>query len=433
MLMIKNIRVFNEPGQRSSWVDFPQPGFASDGHSFWLKGWSVGPEGEPEAIEVVHDATLLQATSPVARPDVAEHSEHGRWPGAGRSGFMVGIGLLGMPYDFNLLVRARFRDGSTRAAAQIQGSRTPVGQGYSPKYRPIMVTCLGRSGTTLLMELFKCHPEVLVHAPYPYETRCATYWMHMAKLLSEPAPPLHPVEWIPYFANGEHVRPNPFYSDLYLANAAMMEWMDKSYALRTVAFCQSSLDEFYDAAAISEDRKHAIAFAEKQYPGLIADVVEELVPGTREIFCVRDPRDVLVSVSKMIKRPGVSILGHIGDIKIDNLAYRLQVDWMRLVEDYGRRGAGAHLVRYEDLVSRPQETLQKIFGHAGLRSTSELVENCVRTGFGDTITSRGHRTINLEQSVGRWRRELDGPTQELANGLFADAIKIFGYSDTTGV
>jgi hypothetical protein len=117
-----------------------------------------------------------------------------------------------------------------------------------------------------------------------------------------------------------------------------------------------------------------------------------------------------------------------GDISIHDLAYRLQADWARLIEDYGRRGANAHLVRYEDLVSRPQHMLQKILVHAGLAATNELVEDCVRTGFNDTIASLGHRTISLEQSVGRWRRELDGHTQELADNLFADAINTFGYA-----
>jgi hypothetical protein len=428
MLKIDKIIRLTGADLRIACIDAPQPGFTSDGHSFWLTGWSVGPEGEPEAIEVLQDTILLQSTSPIARPDIAEHPEYGQWAGAGLSGFSVGIGLLGRAYDFNLLVRLRFSDGSSCDVARIQGSRTSAGAAYSPKYRPIMITCLGRSGTTLLMELLKCHPEVLVQEPYPYETRCATYWMHMAKLLSEPAPPLLPVDWISYFANVDYIRPNPFYGAAQLANPEMMNWMNESYARRTVAFCQASLDGFYAAASKMKGTVEAQAFAEKQYPGLIADVINEVAPETREIFCVRDPRDVLVSVSASIKKPGVSILEHMGDIDISDLAHRLQVDWKRLVEDYRRRDGNVHLVRYEDLVAEPRHTLQKILAYADLATDRELVEECIEKGFADTIVSRGHRTIELGQSVGRWRRELDGPTQELANSLFAETMDVFGYA-----
>jgi hypothetical protein len=292
-----------------------------------------------------------------------------------------------------------------------------------------MITCLGRSGTTLLMELLKCHPEVLVQAPYPYETRCATYWMHMAKVLSEPGSPLPTVDWISYFANDEHVRPNLFYNDSYLANPTMMGWMNDNYGPRTVEFCMASLDDFYDAAAKAEGREGAQAFAEKQYPGRIANVINEISPGAREIFCVRDPRDVLMSVSASIKKPGVAIFGHAGDIGIHDLARRLRDDWANLVEDYDERGRSAHLVRYEDLVSRPQDTLREMLTYADLAAGEALVEKCVQTGFSDTVASQGHRTINLEQSVGRWKQELDDDTQGLVNDLFADAISTFGYDD----
>ena len=52
---------------------------------------------------------------------------------------------------------------------------------------PVLVTTLGRTGSMLLMRMLEAHPEVLVYRPYRFEQRIASYWADMLLALAEPA------------------------------------------------------------------------------------------------------------------------------------------------------------------------------------------------------------------------------------------------------
>jgi plasmid stabilization system protein ParE len=112
----------------------------------------------------------------------------------------------------------------------------------------------------------------------------------------------------------------------------------------------------------------------------------------------------------------------------DRLVRELAAQLRLLVDGWHRRRSRAHVVRYEDVVAQPHETLASILAFAGLDASAEMIGRMVEHGFADTPELRDHRTTqSLDASVGRWRRDLEPALQELCEDVFSEAIATFGY------
>ena len=100
-----------------------------------------------------------------------------------------------------------------RAWAAIRLRHQPVQSGFEPRLQPLMLTTMGRAGTTWTMRLLSEHPEIVVHRWHPYELRTARYWWHMLKTLSEPRDPHHSAQADRFQTNKQWVGYNPFYPE----------------------------------------------------------------------------------------------------------------------------------------------------------------------------------------------------------------------------
>jgi hypothetical protein len=99
-----------------------------------------------------------------------------------------------------------------------------------------------------------------------------------------------------------------------------------------------------------------------------------------------------------------------------------------LVRSWRERLERAHLVRYEDLVLEPEETIVRLLEYLELDSSPAL-----RRRIGAAAAKRtAHGTsASPEASIGRWRRELPPQLQEDCEEAFGEAMELFGYSDST--
>ena len=406
-------------------IDTPTAGESLDSVGFTVSGWALQSDGPVGTIEITARGEVLRQTVPsLGRTEVAE-----LFPGiegAETSGFIAGVGLIGLPSPFEIDVHVVAGDRRWRWAT-IRGRREPLRCGYEPRLRPLMVTCLGRTGTTLLMRLLSAHSDVVVHQRHPLETRTATYWMHVAKVLGEPGAFFEPGRWIPHFAQLELVRANPFSSPPWVNERSLVEWATGEHAAGLTTFCRRTIDDFYERVASDQGKSGARAFAEKQFPSLIADVLAEVDDSTLELVSIRDPRDMLCSY--LATHWWREFFGYGDDpAAAVRLVHELAPQLRLLVDFWHRRRSRAHLVRYEDLVAQPAEALESILAFAGLSSSPETVRGMVEHGFADTAELREHRTTqSLDASVRRWRRDLEPELQELSEDVFGEAIEAFGY------
>ena len=73
---------------------------------------------------------------------------------------------LNLERDFEILVRARLDDKTRVNMATLRGTRERLDTGFDPAIDPLMVTTLGRTGSTILMTVLATHPEITAYRPW---------------------------------------------------------------------------------------------------------------------------------------------------------------------------------------------------------------------------------------------------------------------------
>ena len=403
-------------------IDRPRSETEHPTYALPVRGWVLGRGDPVEAVEFVHDGAVLR-TAAVAgkREDVA--AAHPDVAGAKRSEFFAMISSLGLSRTFEVAVRAVLSDGARLQIGAIRGRRAPLQSQFEPHLAPLMLTSTGRVGSTVLMNALGAHPQVVAYPPFQKEPRVASYWMTVFTTLSEPASyvrqlapggPLHDGWWI---GSGE---PVPRAS----ANDEVERWMAVEAVESLAALCQGRIDALYREIAASQGRTDATYFAEKFRTDAIPALMWELYPGAREVVLVRDFRDVACSVlASSAKRKGLA----------QRLDPRIVLDDIQsrtgsVVRAWRERSQRAHLVRYEDLIGQPAETLERLVAYLELDTAPNLVEAMVRALSEESAASERHRTTDaVETSIGRWRRDLNAEQQREFGLALREGLETFGY------
>jgi Sulfotransferase family len=404
-------------------LDVPRDGLRSPFYGFDLRGWAIGREAPLEAVTVRHSAgNLPDAEVGGERPDVAD--AHPDPPWAGTSEFFLPVGGLRLQPEFELAVEARLEGGARAPLATIRGRRARLRTGFPPQIQPIALTTLGRTGSTAATRLLSSHPEIVAYRPFEFEPRVVTYWIDMLRELADPASfrrqvtpsgPLSEGWWL-----GD--RP-PLPRRLRDNELQAMLGGDNVEALAEL--CQSRIDRFYVRVAELFERPRARYFVEKLGPSTGA-LAGELYPGAREIFLVRDFRDMVASTFAFNEKRGFQGFGRgraASDVEYVRGVVAESVG--ELLSAWHLRGKGAHLLHYEDLLQRPREVVADAFEFLELEAPGDSIDAMIATL--DEPGSDVHRTTEAEQSIGRWQGDLAADVREACDAALGPALREFGY------
>jgi hypothetical protein len=391
-----------------------------------IAGWVVAREGEPVSVDVF-DREYRLRTAPIGREREDIAALFGDRASARACGFQTTVGTIGLPHDFELLLRVNFADGKKLPLALIRGHREPMTTAYEPQLPPIMVTALGRSGTTMLMHSLAACPDVVVGGAYPYELRFARYWLHAAKVLSDPADPNDGPSVDAFQHDLGSVPSNPFFSSR--SEPAAVAWLAESQPALAGELAQRSLDGIY--GKLAAERGGARYFAEKFAPSYSQSIAWELYgERSRELFLVRDFRDVLSSIVAFNRKRGFEAFGR-GESADDlDFVRRLGGSARMLLQAWEARRERAHLVRYEDLVVDPAAALGAIGEHLELDSTA-VAAMVAATGESSAKLDRHKTSADPAASMGRWREDLTPEIASACEESFAGPLEAFGYLEAT--
>ncbi len=416
-----------EPGNETlvaCGLDTPASGLESPYYGFDLRGWVIGRGGPARRVIVRYAAgELRDVPVDITRPDVeAQHPER-EW--AGRSGFFLPIGALKLDPAFELDLSVAYEDDTVAHLGTIRGRRAQLSSLFEPRIEPILLTSLGRTGSTAVMQLLSSHPEVVAYRPFEYEPRVVAYWIDLLQDLSEPVAfrrqvtPMGPLEdgW---WAGRQPPYPRRLMDD------QLQALLGGENIDHLALFAQERIDLFYRRVAELGGRPEATRFVEKFAPRT-AGLTRELYPGAREIVLVRDFRDMVASIFAFNRKRGFPGFGRDrASSDVDYVTTRIANSVDAFTDAWRARSQDAHLVRYEDLVQRPRETVAGILEHLRLEAEPATIEGMLASI--ESSAADAHRTIAApELTIGRWREDLPSEVKDACARALGPALRQFGY------
>lgn len=421
-------------GLWGSLIEAPEPGSSSEEHVVHLKGWVLGRQAAVEGVEVSYrpeppgysgDRLVREVEIHGYRPDVAA-----AFPDAGETEclFEAVVGLIGMTRELELSLRAVLSDGSRLPMGSLRIRREPLRTAFEPRLQPITISGLGRTGSTLLLRLLAAHPQIVVYRRFPFELSAAKYWVHALKVLADPANYEQSSHPDTFDSNLWFVGHNPYYDHGVAADPVQHRLLGRRFVERLAVFMQESIDEWYDAVAQSQGQGEAVYFAEKHSSGHIANLIGELYPKAKELFLVRDFRDMASSVLAFNEKRGFAGFGRLeGQTDEEYLRAVLRPAVLGLCDEWRERKKQAHLVRYEDLVLKPHATISALLTYLKLEASDQTIAGLLDGALEETPEVKWHGTsANARASIGRWREHGES-FGALCEELFREPLAEFGY------
>lgn len=302
----------------------------------------------------------------------------------------------------------------------------------SGRWSPIMVNALGRSGTTVLMAYLAAHPAIIAANVSQFEFRQASYLWHAAEVLTSPGnfcTSMHPDS---FEGRSRHaIGYNPYWTSQFLNPTplrAVEFWLEHKYVTDGVSFMVEQFDSYCDALASDLKKPGGRFLAEKVIGSPMTTFVRNVFPEAREVFLVRDFRDVFVSARRFNEQRGTISFGREGTD--DDTAWMkiLAHDANRLWAIFQSRADRVFTLHYEELITNTRQSLSRLYEHFGLDASEELIDSVLLDVTRNHTNAAQHTTsVNIAGSVGRWRNEMSEREKQLAAEIFAGPLAAFGY------
>jgi hypothetical protein len=345
------------------------------------------------------------------------------------SGFQAQVGALRLPKSFEFVLAVVLADQERVPLAVIRGERADLGSPVS-EVDPVLINTIGRTGSSLVLRLLAEHPRILTYRPRSREVKLASYWADIFLALAEPRSYQQPISSMIRGTPWWLADARPFDEKLD-DDAELEQWLGSDHVERLADFCRDRITSFYGRLASEQDRPRY--FAEKCIPKVpaYADILRHLYPGTREIILVRDFRDMLCSILAYNRRAGENLFGRENFGTDEDYVRGFVRDQVNFVHaSWMERGERAHLLRYEDLLSDPTTTLDSLFSYLDLDWSPDLLEASLLSDRARSEQREHGTSADGENSIGRWRAELEPSLQRVCEESFGEALANFGYSTT---
>jgi hypothetical protein len=409
-------------------IELPVAAGAKEAYSFEFAGWVLGLRSAAVQIELIaNDGPVRRVSIAYPRSDVDR--AYPTAPPNAKVGFWAPVSVVGMTPEFELLIQVRLENDDRVPIGRIYGRHKPVPSQFEPTIQPLLVNSLARTGTTWMMRLLSEHPSIAALRIYPYEVRPGKYWMQLLGAMAEPAYRAQSLSKLGNFDSEWWESQDPFQRGSLAQNAALQQWFNSRFVEQTATLCQQSIEDCYREIASVQNQKPPQYFAEKHIPDEVPGIIWELYPHTREIIVVRDFRDMLCSIRAFNAKRGTIGFNRDQVDSEEQYIYRLGREAQQLLSSWRTRSGRACLVRYEDLISQPADTLRRILAYLEIECGSSMVGEILRRAMVDTPEMQAHRTSgSAQKSIARWRSDLDEASKQLCEQVFGEALEEFGYT-----
>lgn len=362
---------------------------------------------QPEAIQVFFDMEVISYTDRLYYEKKEE-----RWY------YALNVGLLGCggSIEFDVVLRGReTRDDASPlhdiCIGHISGRRKVAPVPRNGGIRPLLLSGLGRSGTTLMMELLLQHKKIVGLHQHPYENQPAQYWLHALRVLSSPADKNSDTPMVAFQQRGDRVSRNPFHDPMLPNNSVAGEnvitWFEGKHIQNLSKFFLEQIQQYYRALGGEAGKSRAVYFIEKTQPNAHSLLFHELYGGAHEIFIIRHPFDVLCSVRSFFPENQF--------YQSDTYIEALRHGYNRLLDRIEGGEGKRFIVDYQQLIQDPEEIMKAVFDF--LELPRYKWKGKVMPKEQDHITSG-----SANGSIGRWKADLTAREITIAKGEFASVM-----------
>jgi hypothetical protein len=271
-----------------------------------------------------------------------------------------------------------------------------------PDKPPVFIIGSPRSGTTFLRNVLNRHPSLAMCG----ETR---FFADVYKR-----------RWL--FGNLANPKNRRRLVEQYLsASRARRLGVDvgglKEKLLREATSYPAMLTGIMEYHAESQGKKR---FGEKTpQHAFCAETLCQWYPGAAIIHMVRDPRDVVASLERMTWAPNSVVSNASMWLLFDRAARRLQ--------NY----ASYLLVRYETLVTKPEQELTRICAHVGEEYDPSMLATTEPVAGPYSWPRRAAGPLTRER-LEKWREELTAEEVALVEWIDGRDMEMYGYRRDTG-
>lgn len=258
---------------------------------------------------------------------------------------------------------------------------------------PILVTSMGRSGSTVLANALGLHPAVMSVGGYPFEYRFFSWCLHAAHVASAPAN--HGTSMGGDAFETRHdfeLGFNPFNHrdyDRLAGHDRLREFYEGAFAGDAVRFF---LLQARTALAIhAREKPAARAFVEKMGGTPLANLAANTCSNLQEIVLLREFRDMVGSMIAFdAKRGTTGFYSPRGRKEAD--AWLVELAFRQAHLAHRARLRGKLLVAYEDLVRDPRACMARIAPALGLGGDVAAIESMLGA-FGENAYTGQHSTM----------------------------------------
>jgi len=275
------------------------------------------------------------------------------------------------------------------------------------KATPIFVDCIGRTGSTMLMNLLGTSEQVRFDKQYPFENRIFSNLLQIVKMFQADFNQEAPHNFV--------IDKDRFFSTVAFTNNELFEKNE---------FSRKAFKLLFEAAILDDNitnKYNTLFYAEKTpYSPQIENLLGQF--NKKHIFLYRDPRAVIVSSNKFNKKRGfLDFWWEEGDSYYSYL--QRNINYLREQLEKAIKFKNSNeifVVKYEDIIEKPSEISDELNYWLGLTES--------RIDYKKVLQIKYHMTNNnSSDSVEAWKNELDRKSLDLINSEIGSLLKKCGY------
>lgn len=251
---------------------------------------------------------------------------------------------------------------------------------------PALICGLGRSGTTHLMSKLARNPLIAAVDRYPYESLSSVYYSKACELILTPCDRLQ--DDYKHFISGSSMSKNPFTFGDYLSDGEISSH-SRSQWTESINFFGELIRKYY--RAVCKNPSELRYFLEKDNISFNPIRLLNIFGDVRVIFLTRNPYDIFLSRKRFLQKRGEAAgFGRSATDDDSSWIKKMGYEFVAMTSLWGLLDESCRLhVKYEDLISSPNDTILKISHFLGVDFLNSRADSEV-----DTAWEGMHRTLD---------------------------------------